>query len=281
MQFAGTYQGSSGSKGGRDHVHVRTCQEELTSPALHFTSHIRPSAATFAKLTSAKVLHLHQTQPCSICLDLADKLFATLAMDDIAFNRDIGNIPTSQAAPKDMFSDDLTALKMRLQSMEDSLNRIQTSHTQREVSVPAAWNLPSLPSALPSGSLFWELFTSLRTDVRGLEERVTDGEQNFSNLEDRVDSLDPSRFTPVGSNNTTRTSAPWTSFSNATSSGQLAAELPCYYQYQSCYPSWYPNHVLQPANNLAPTGQYEVGTEAPASAETVASVAFRDREIVS
>lgn len=52
---------------------------------------------------------------------------------------------------------------------------------------------------LPSGPIFWQLFNSLRTDIGTLDSRVSKLEVDVSDLEDRVDGMDPNRFTPPGS----------------------------------------------------------------------------------
>lgn len=185
--------------------------------------------------------------------------------------------PTPQTTPEEMFSDDLAALKMRLQSMEVSLNYLNASHSQRNAQhvrhTAAQPNLPSLPTTLPSGPLFWQLFTSLRTDVRGLNSRVANVEESLSNLEDRVDGLDPRRFTPSSSN----ASMPWAPYQSPDSVGQQAAELRCHYQRYS--PGWYPQYVSQPENNFPGSIQYVAGTENTAWTETTNGIAFRDREI--
>lgn len=218
-------------------------------------------------------------------------------MDDATFQRELQNIKQrvascgqpnlqAQARPNDTFSDDLAALKMRLQSMEASLNFLNASQGQREtqpiqpMTAQSAWSLPSLPSSLPSGPLFWQLFTSLRTDVRGLDARVADVEQSLSNLEDRVDSLDPNSFTPPDSN-ATYASVPWASSRNTAAFDQPAADLPCDYRYQNYSPAWHPRHVSLPEYNFSSTLQQHGSTESEARGGAAAGIAFRDREIVS
>ena len=52
---------------------------------------------------------------------------------------------------------------------------------------------------IPSGPVFWQLFNSWRSDFEGLDTRVAGLEQDVDALEDRVDRLEPDRFTPAGS----------------------------------------------------------------------------------
>lgn len=213
------------------------------------------------------------------------------AMNDIAFNCRLNNMNQRavslghpvQAAPEDMFSGDLAALKLRLQSMEASLNYLNTSSGERQTSrvqtgaAHSAGNLPSLPSELPSGPHYWQLFNSLRADVRGLDARVAEGEQNMSQLEDRIDSLDPSRFTP-SSSNTTHVSMPWSPGRYPTSVEQQATDLPYGRQYQQSNPPWSPYHASKPSISPA---RYCSGAEATTWMDAPAGIAFRDREIVS
>ncbi|KJY01178.1 hypothetical protein TI39_contig301g00033 [Zymoseptoria brevis] len=112
----------------------------------------------------------------------------------------------SQTAPIDMFSNHLEDVKARLNSMQASLNLLSMGSSQRAfpLGVSPHWanrlndfpSMPSAPSALPTGPLFWQLFNSVRADVRGLTDRVAGVEQDVSNLEDRLDDMRPNRFTP-------------------------------------------------------------------------------------
>lgn len=115
-------------------------------------------------------------------------------------------LPASHAA-NDAFSYQLDDLKMRLQSMQTSLNQftaMQTSHDSVRLARGALAENDSFPEtqsrlSLPSGPLFWQLFESLRNDVQGLNGRLARTEQSLSDLEDRVDGLEPSQFTPAAS----------------------------------------------------------------------------------
>ena len=107
--------------------------------------------------------------------------------------------------PCDSFSDQLNDLKAHLASMRDSLTSCEISILQTS---GALWPnehplgqtsfLPNSRLKLPSGPLFWQLYNSLRTDVQGLDGRVAAVEQSVSDLEDRVDRLNPV-FTPTSS----------------------------------------------------------------------------------
>ncbi|OQO12822.1 hypothetical protein B0A48_02286 [Cryoendolithus antarcticus] len=52
---------------------------------------------------------------------------------------------------------------------------------------------------IPSGPVFWQLISALKMDVRQIDGRVAKLEQSFEDLEERVEALEPSKFTPEGS----------------------------------------------------------------------------------
>lgn len=216
-------------------------------------------------------------------------------MDDITFNWELNNIkrrlpsygPSSiPAAPEDMFADDLAALKSRLRSMEASLSFLNTSHGQREASrvrtdsAPSVGSLHFTPSTLPPDHLFRQLCTSLKADVRRMDARMAGIEHQMSNLEDRVDRMDPNQFTPPGTN-TTSASPPWASGNSSSPFSQQTSGLPCDPNYQHCGPAWSPYQSSQFQDQFYSTTQYGVGVEATNWAETSSGIAFRDREIVS
>jgi len=119
--------------------------------------------------------------------------------------------PQSQPVLQDKFAHQLEGVKSRLQSMQTSLGHLIAERSQKltpqsllnndGAKLPAHVPVPPTINrlALPSGPLFWQLFTSLRTDVRGLDSRVATLELDLSGLEDQVDRLDPENHTPPAS----------------------------------------------------------------------------------
>lgn len=144
-------------------------------------------------------------------------------MDELAFQQELINLKArvSQMASMyqyrlspalgmpsgDPFCDQLQDIKARLQSMQATLDYLNTTRNHRMLSPMHSsdkyatndFSLPHSRLALPSGPLFWQLFSSLRTDVRGLDNRVSNVEQELSTLEDRVDGMDQYQITPPGS----------------------------------------------------------------------------------
>lgn len=214
----------------------------------------------------------------------------------------------------DAFHHQLYDLKAQLENMQTSLSS-SLSGTPTQPSAPqlshpdnmfstSSFATNALPQphnqlSLPSGPLFWQLFTSLRTDLRGLDTRVADVEQhmsdledglqrNLSDLEDRIDRLDPSQLTPAGSEVTTvHTSYHANSQPTFRPSGDLwhfdSSPLPVHDPWFAYSNEWATPAVQPPTNNLIeynfekPTHPARIDCEnASAAAE---SVAFRDREI--
>lgn len=58
---------------------------------------------------------------------------------------------------------------------------------------------PSETLTLPNGPAFWQLYRALRSDIRGLDARIELIEDHIENLSDRLDALEPHRFTPPAS----------------------------------------------------------------------------------
>jgi len=56
--------------------------------------------------------------------------------------------------------------------------------------------LPSDTLQLPNGPAFWQLYRTLRTELRGVEARVELVEDRVETLSNRLDELEPPRFTP-------------------------------------------------------------------------------------
>lgn len=104
---------------------------------------------------------------------------------------------TFQAALRQV-KGDLTVMNCRcrqiLQLYEEQ-RRNQASAEDIKTSPPALE--PSSIISLPSGPVFWQLFESLRDDIRGMDVRVERMENRFQSLEDRVRHLEAGLFTPT------------------------------------------------------------------------------------
>ena len=108
---------------------------------------------------------------------------------------------------EDLFSDQLRELKNQVTYMQERLMRPEGSiPTMPAASSANMFRLHSEGEfkssnqfTLPSGPLFWQLFNNLRTDLRSLDGRVATLDSSVSNLEEKVDELDPNRFTPPSS----------------------------------------------------------------------------------
>lgn len=123
----------------------------------------------------------------------------------------------SRASPRqpsrDHFSEQLQDVKAHLASLQTHLALFQnfaqpkegipTQATKQPVAMPVEANNMILPPHggfnVPSGPLYWQLFSSLRSDVQIIDRRVATLEDSMSELEDRIDRLDPHRFTPASS----------------------------------------------------------------------------------
>ncbi|KAK4507514.1 hypothetical protein PRZ48_001249 [Zasmidium cellare] len=216
----------------------------------------------------------------------------------------------------DAFHHQLYDLKSQLESMQHSLSSLTGTPTRAPssqllqpaemFSTPSintnALPVPHSQLSLPSGPLFWQLFTSLRTDVRSLDTRVADVEQhvsdvedrmlrNVSDLEDRIDKLDPSQLTPAGSEDTTlHTTQDWDTEPAFQQAGDMFPYNTPFAPAQDPWSAWYsysndwatPNaHATTDnvtAGNMAGptyTSQIHDGNSASGSE----GVAFRDREI--
>ena len=108
---------------------------------------------------------------------------------------------------EDLFTAQLQDVKAQLKSMEGAFKELGQSLEQPLAAAKASTNSSDAASvlpqsnhiSLPSGPLFWQLFNSLRADVRTLDDRVASLEQSVSDLEDRVDGLEPDQLTPTSS----------------------------------------------------------------------------------
>lgn len=116
----------------------------------------------------------------------------------------------SNTAPErlqdDPFAAQLDDVNAQMTSMEDTMRELKR-RLERPLEAAKdssnAFNADNVSAqrhlSLPSGPIFWQLFNSLRTDLRTIDGRVAALEQSVSDLEDRVDGLDPNQFTPGSS----------------------------------------------------------------------------------
>ena len=103
----------------------------------------------------------------------------------------------------DSFSSQLCSIKHQLNSMQ----RTVAAQVQQQQQASSPWTGPQANIALPphgglnapSTPLYWQLYSALKTEVQAVDERVASIEALCSELEDRVDALEPRRFTPPGS----------------------------------------------------------------------------------
>ena len=106
----------------------------------------------------------------------------------------------------DPFTAQLQDVNAHVGSMEDTMRELkrrlkQPLAAQAPPSMSFSWDdiTAQRNLTLPSGPVFWQLFNSLRSDLRTIDSRVADLERSVSDLEDRVDGLDSNRFTPTSS----------------------------------------------------------------------------------
>lgn len=92
--------------------------------------------------------------------------------------------------PQDIFSAQMNNLKAHLAGLD-----YHASAGQSRTAAPT----DSANRTMPSGPLFWQLFTSLRSDVQRLDGQVASLEQGLVGLEDQVAALPHERFTPPSS----------------------------------------------------------------------------------
>lgn len=215
------------------------------------------------------------------------------------------SFPRTMPVPNDAFLDHLQDVKIRLQSMQNSLNHMNAKrdsptgvNVSHDTTMPTDSALPSPDgNFLPSGPLFWRLFTSLQTDVSGLRTRVADLEQNVSDLEDHVDRLDPNRLTPPASDAEITPYPHWEHIYAQPSYGFNYAPEHRPENLANLNDFWYPGHVQKPseldteiasatrAPCQTPAGrmfnrpQNFCGSPKHTSSTPPAGVAFRDREI--
>ncbi|RMZ02791.1 hypothetical protein D0860_07066 [Hortaea werneckii] len=100
----------------------------------------------------------------------------------------------------DAFSQQLGDLKM---SLEDLDGRLHAARAESQASIP--WSQctanPQMDhQSVPLDSVLWRILTSLRNDCNSTDSRIMALEQSVSDLEDRMDRVQP-QFTPPGSTN--------------------------------------------------------------------------------
>ncbi|KAK4547090.1 hypothetical protein LTR36_001311 [Oleoguttula mirabilis] len=136
-------------------------------------------------------------------------------VEDMAMRHAQTPLPSPQPSlsPRHTFLEQMRDLKAHLAGLDRKYTDMRDTQTraartpshqsQQAARTPQIQQASMLPPynrfALPSPPLFWQLFTSLRTDVQGLDGRVAGLEQTVSDLEDRVDGMDALRFTPSSS----------------------------------------------------------------------------------
>lgn len=106
----------------------------------------------------------------------------------------------------DPFAVQLHDVNTQMTTMEDTMRELKRRLQQPLEAAKGSDNLCSADDitsqgqlSLPSGPIFWQLFNSLRSDLRTIDGRVATLERSVSDLEDRVDGMDPNRFTPTSS----------------------------------------------------------------------------------
>lgn len=111
--------------------------------------------------------------------------------------------PSPPSSSADAFSAQLSELKDHVDSLQASL--AQCTAGMQQPRSRSMYTLPPMPNTspgqqpLPSAEYLLQAFTSLRTEVLSLGDRLADSEQCIESLEDRFDHLDPDRFTPAAS----------------------------------------------------------------------------------
>lgn len=101
------------------------------------------------------------------------------------------------------FHTSLSQLKTQLEAMNRrtaSLLHHHNPHSEVDLASDQmqSQSFPKVPEhlQLPNGPAFWQLFRSLRSDVRGLDARIELVEERVEAISDRLDRRDPSQFTP-------------------------------------------------------------------------------------
>lgn len=112
---------------------------------------------------------------------------------------------------EERFYTSLSQLKTQLEAMNRRTASLLDHHNQRtEVGIISGQaqrqSFLKVPEhlQLPNGPVFWQLFQSLRSDVRDLDARIERVEDRVESLSDRLDQLDRCQFTPSQSSSSTR-----------------------------------------------------------------------------
>lgn len=129
--------------------------------------------------------------------------------------RNMASNTAPESLQADPFAAQLHDVNAQMTSMEDTMRELQRRF-ERPLQSPrnatTAFNAGPIQAerhlSLPSGPIFWQLFNSLRTDLRTIDGRVAALEQSVSDLEDRVDGLDPNQLTPSSSTATSEVGHP-------------------------------------------------------------------------
>lgn len=94
------------------------------------------------------------------------------------------------------FHHSLHQLKLQLEEMNKRTAEFLHLHNQRSPYT----NLPSTGDLhLPTGPAFWQLYRTLRGDIRVLDARIELIEESIQTLSDRVDDIEPTQLTPPDS----------------------------------------------------------------------------------
>ncbi|KAF1353586.1 hypothetical protein BDV97DRAFT_346863 [Delphinella strobiligena] len=112
-------------------------------------------------------------------------------------------LDSHQPQPRNIctFHHSLQQLRMQLDDMNKRTATLLHRHKQDQSALQQQGGMfsPSETLTLPNGPAFWQLYRALRSDIRGLDARVELIEDHIENLSDRIDALEPHRFTPPAS----------------------------------------------------------------------------------
>ena len=96
------------------------------------------------------------------------------------------------------FHESLRRLQLQLEEMNGRTPPIFLPGSQGQKVPPSVFDtqVPSQSLYLPSGPAFWQLYRSLRTDLRGVEARVELVEDRIEDICSRLEALEPLQATP-------------------------------------------------------------------------------------